>query len=150
MSAAFGDGRLPERFWSKVEPEPNTGCWLWSGSYYVNGYGAFGIGRGPRLAHRVSYMALAGDIPPRLHLDHLCRVRGCVNPDHLEPVTCRTNLLRGIGPSAIHAQKTHCPRGHEYHVRADRNARGCRTCDAARARARWKSKASVPAPVVGS
>lgn len=92
-------------------------CWLWAGFKAPNGYGqvyAPGYGRSPQRAHRVIYEALVGLIPQGLVLDHLCRVRCCVNPEHLEPVTLKANILRGEGLSAKNANKTHCPQGHAY------------------------------------
>lgn len=88
---------IEERFWSKVEPEPNSGCWIWIGARTC-GYGA--IGRGTRSegnigAHRFAYLLLRGPIPLGLEPDHLCRLRCCVNPWHLELVTRRENSQRG-------------------------------------------------------
>lgn len=112
MSARFGDERLPERFWDKVEPEPNTGCWLWTSTGVGQGYGG-GTDRNKKYyAHRRAYEALVGPIPPGLQIDHKCRVRICCNPDHLEPVTCRENLLRGQTFTARLAARTHCDKGH--------------------------------------
>lgn len=108
-------------------PEPNTGCWLWVGFVHTrDGYGQINVPRkdgtfDPRThklrmttvgAHRVAYEAFKGPIPADLELDHLCRVRCCVNPDHLEPVTRRVNVERGISPMGKNAVKTHCPEGH--------------------------------------
>lgn len=83
-------------------------------------------------AHRAAYELLIAPIPNDKVIDHLCRNPSCVNPDHLEVVTQRENILRGIGPSAIHARKTHCPRGHPYsgdnlYISPNRQRR-CRTC----------------------
>jgi hypothetical protein len=113
-------GRPPsnfeDRFWMKVDKQ-FLGCWLWAGAIHKKtGYG--GIGRGKRsnwkslLAHRVSYELLRGPIPAGLQIDHLCRIRHCVNPDHLEAVTAKTNTLRGESVSALNAAKTHCKYGH--------------------------------------
>lgn len=83
-------------------------CWNWTG--YLNlGYGVFKSKR----AHRVAYEHLVGPIPEGLVIDHLCRNRACVNPEHMEPVTNKENVLRGIGPSAQAARLTHCVNGHE-------------------------------------
>src|SRR3990172_4211550 len=76
-------------------PEPNTGCWLWAGNLDTPGYGQISsLGR-KVLAHRLSYIFLRGPIPRGLQIDHLCRVRSCVNPDHMELVTSRENASRG-------------------------------------------------------
>lgn len=137
---------LPERFWLKTTPEDTgyeTVCWVWTGAKQSDGYGAFRLRGRDCVAHRVSYEALVGQIQDGLQLDHLCRVRNCVRPDHLEPVTGRVNVLRGDGPTAVNAAKTHCPQGHPYD---DENThkrpcgrRMCRTCDRARKR-EWKRK----------
>lgn len=131
-----------KRFWAKVSlPDPETGCMEWLASLRGSGYGQFVI-RKPRIvqAHRFAYELLVGPIPEGLVIDHLCRNKACVRPDHLEPVTHRVNILRGVGPSAWHARKTHCPQGHEYntentHRRAS-GARDCRKCGAENARVR--------------
>lgn len=88
-------------------------CWIWEAGKF-RGYGCFysSIAKKQQRAHRVAYEMFVGPIPEGLHLDHLCRNRGCVNPAHLEPVTNRENVLRGVGPTAVNAKKTHCPRGH--------------------------------------
>ncbi|MDX3520753.1 HNH endonuclease signature motif containing protein [Streptomyces scabiei] len=101
-----------ERFWSKVDR--TDGCWLWEASKTGTGYGRFSLNGQMVLAHRFAYELQRGEIPAGLHVDHLCRVRHCVNPAHLEPVTCRENLMRGDTPAARNASKTHCVKGHEY------------------------------------
>lgn len=131
----FLDTRLPARFWDKCIPEPNSGCWLWLGATMRNGYGELRVDGRNRPAHRVAYEALVAPVSARLSMDHLCRVRCCVNPQHLEPVTQRENIMRGEGPEQAGARmrnKTHCPRGHSYagdnlYVRSD-GRRECRTC----------------------
>jgi hypothetical protein len=92
------------------------------------------------MAHRFSYEAYVGPIGAGLHIDHLCRVRSCVNPKHLEPVTQRVNTLRGEGRAALQLRVTHCPRGHEYtpdNIYLWRGHRACRTCVLARGRRRY-------------
>ncbi|KAB2977369.1 HNH endonuclease [Streptomyces sp. SS1-1] len=84
-----------------------------------------------QMAHRVAYQEIVGPIPEGLQLDHLCRVRHCVNPAHLEPVTSRENTLRGENLVAINAAKTHCKRGHLFDAANTyrwRNSRICREC----------------------
>lgn len=123
-----------ERFWSKVEIRGADDCWLWTAAHHGDGYGLHRhLGRTSR-AHRVAYELTIGPIPEGLMLDHLCRVRDCVNPAHLEPVTNRENILRSeITPPGINARKTHCIRGHEFTpdntlVRRDGAKRECRAC----------------------
>lgn len=116
---------------------PN-GCIEWVGGLNWKGYGKVAIGGRTKVAHRVAYELLVGPIPDGLTLDHLCRNRACVNPEHLEPVTNRENILRGTAPSAMNAAKTHCPQGHPYdeantYVSA-KGSRHCRQCHAERQR----------------
>ena len=113
-----------------------NGCWVWQ--RHINAGYAFSHFRGftTRLAHRVSYEVFVGPIPDGLQLDHLCRNPRCVNPQHLEPVTPRENTLRSSGFPAINAQKTRCPRGHEYAPNRDTNgSRWCAECNRLRLRA---------------
>lgn len=99
-------------FWKKVK-KTEGGCWEWAAAKGPYGYGYFSIGNGRAIhAHRVSYELAYGPIPAGLHIDHLCRNKGCVNPAHLEAVTQKENTLRGIGLSAQNAKKTHCKYGH--------------------------------------
>lgn len=128
----FLDPRLPDRFWSKCIPEPNSGCWLWFGALLPDDYGSVFFDRRTRRAHCVAYTSLVGVVPVGLELDHRCRTRSCCNPAHLEPVTKRVNILRGVGLGARNARKTHCPRGHVYD-RFPSGKRRCSTCDNAHA-----------------
>lgn len=134
------------RFWSHVEKTQT--CWLWTGALKPSGYGNFhiGLGDGGRLvppAHRVSYLLAGKSIEPAEVVDHICRVRHCVNPDHLRAVTNQENVLAGIGPTAINARKTHCKRGHEFtqeNTIATATGRECRACKTLRNKARWQAK----------
>lgn len=125
------------RFWSHVEYRGIDDCWECNLTPDRNGYclfwiGKVGVGRQYR-AHRIAWMELRGEIPSGLVLDHLCRNPKCINPAHLEPVTQRENLLRGMGASAVNARKTHCINGHPfnseniYYWRSCRYCRKCRT-----------------------
>lgn len=151
----FLDPRLPERFWSKCIPEPNSGCWLWLGQLNHSGYGLFwNIDRGRmEKAHRVSFLS-SGRIYPSDHVtDHLCRTRNCVNPLHMEAVTRQENTRRGDLSTCgnHHSTKTHCPHGHEYtpentytgHMskrRGGRTYRMCATCNLAQQKRRYERK----------
>ena len=131
LSEAPMRGTIEERFWAKVHKTPT--CWLWTAYTNIGGYGQ--LYQGPQspiaVAHRFAYELLRGNIPEGLTLDHLCRVRNCVNPDHLEPVTLAENTLRGIGPTATNARKEQCKRGHPlsaYNSQPNQHLRRCREC----------------------
>jgi hypothetical protein len=116
-----------------VDRGHTTPCWIWRGKQKDTGYATMTVPTdGPRgrpvRAHRAFYERHVGPVPEGHDLDHLCRVRNCVNPAHLEPVTRRENLRRGTGFIAVHARKTHCPRGHEYDAVDNRGQRFCRQC----------------------
>ncbi len=100
-----------ERFEKFFEPkfitEPNCGCWLWT-ACCRDGYGMFSLNRVMISAHRVSFVYFGNSLKKEDILDHLCRVKCCVNPDHLEVVTNQENVRRGA------LLKTHCPQGHPY------------------------------------
>ena len=129
------------RLMALCTPEPNSGCWLWMGAVSAGGYGAIQTNdaaqvsshghRRVRRAHVVSYELHVGPIPLGLELDHLCRVRCCVNPQHLEAVTKQENIRRGEGGKHWSA-KTHCPFGHEYdesNTYRYKGRRNCRACN---------------------
>ena len=137
---------LDQRILESVVVDPN-GCWLWQKYVKPNGYGVLGVpGRSMQHAHRIAYEVWRGPIPDGLQIDHLCRVRHCCNPDHLEAVTPRTNNLRGRGPSAKNARAQSCPKGHPYDAsntyhRPDGTGRDCRTCRAAaRTDRAWRNR----------
>ncbi len=94
--------------------EKTSQCWLWRGSLSPDGYGRIAVQGRNVGAHRVAWELVNGPIPTGLTIDHLCRVRACVNPTHLEAVPLRENVLRGLGPTAINSSKTHCVHGHEF------------------------------------
>ena len=114
-----------------------SGCWRWVGNHGLTGYGHVRVGRHTVMAHRYVFERDRGAVPDGLQLDHLCRNRGCVNPDHLEPVTARTNVLRGDTTPGRNANKTHCHRGHPLDgANLGRRARQryCRECNRRRNR----------------
>jgi HNH endonuclease len=148
---------LLERLMQRVEVDAETGCWLWTGSVMPNGYGKLTVPKGrSSLAHRLMYEEVRGEIPEGLDIDHLCRVRRCVNPDHMEPVSRKVNLdrsplveslrlqkkaeaaaRRAARPKKHNRHKTHCPQGHPYSAENTREYRGgrrCKACDRIRHR----------------
>jgi len=134
-----------DRFILRVARSGEGGCWIWCGSRQTNGYGRFSIAHKWVPAHRWSYEQVRGPIPRGLDLDHLCREPLCVNPDHLEAVTRRVNLLRGRTIPAAHAAKTRCPAGHAYDQANTYTYRGMRQCRKCRAVHRAKHRASCAA-----
>lgn len=127
---------LLDRITEKLDFDEN-GCFIFTGGKTSSGYGAVVLdSKKQKLVHRAMYELVVGKIPDGLTLDHLCRVRACCNPDHLEPVTMLENLRRGEGLVGINFRKTHCDRGHELsgenlYVTLDGKKRRCRTCDKA-------------------
>ena len=84
-----------ERFWTKVDTTPTIHqCWVWTAAKSSKGYGSIKLDGKVQVAHRVAYETLVGPIPDGLHIDHLCRNRACVNPDHMERVSRSTNSTR--------------------------------------------------------
>ena len=113
--------------------EKTDTCWLWKGALCHKGYGAFEVATVEYKAHRFVYEYYVGPIPDGLQLDHLCRVKHCVNPEHLEPVTNQENQIR------YKQTITHCPKGHEYsdsNTRVYQGRRWCRECDRIRNKAK--------------
>lgn len=97
-------------------PVTESGCWIWTGYTTQHGYAQMqdysGEKRRKLYIHRLSYLHFKGPIPPRFTIDHLCRVRCCINPDHLEAVSIGENVLRGDSESGKHKRQTHCKNGH--------------------------------------
>ena len=141
-------------FWRYVLPEPNSGCWLWDGYISESGYGRFSPKwkMAPFYAHRYSYEIYKGPIPAGMTIDHLCRVRCCVNPDHLEPVSYAENIRRGLLVE-LRAPRTHCKVGHElkdgdFYWR--RSHKICLVCDRARNKLKYQRKRAVDtSPTMG-
>jgi hypothetical protein len=125
-----------QRFWAKVSAPDSDGCWNWNGSTSKKtGYGQFALdNKTPLLVHRIAYSLLRGEIPPKMTIDHLCRNRRCVNPDHMDICTRGENTMRGNTITAANLRKTHCGKGHPYSgenliVKAE-GFRRCRQCHA--------------------
>lgn len=139
---------LPVRFWNKVSWNGDN-CWLWTGAIDTRGYGTYWKPKHAR-AHRVSYEALIGPIPAGLDLDHLCRVRSCVNPHHLEPVTRKENMDRspyryagGWGGTLV-CVNGHSVTGDNALKRSDSPGMRCRTCSREKSRrSYWRRKNSA-------
>lgn len=128
---------IRDESWFMARVRKTDTCWLWTGagSNSSNGYGRVGRGgasrfSGSRLAHRWSYEWFVGRVPEGFQLDHLCRVRNCVNPQHLEPVTPRENTRRSPAtPAALLRARTECSEGHPLdYVSPDGRYRACRKC----------------------
>jgi hypothetical protein len=124
---------MTDRFWEKVDKTDT--CWLWTGSKADTGYGTFYVERGVyRSAHRLSVEMAGREIPDGMWIDHLCRVRSCVNPTHLDIVEPRENSRRGMAPTWITVRMDVCHRGHSMedaslaHRSDGRITRRCRTC----------------------
>lgn len=135
------------RFWAKVDTSGE--CWTWLAYISPDGYGRFLVDGSMRVAHRVAYELVIGPIPDGLVMDHLCRNRACVRPEHLEAVTQGTNLSRSPLMGAANTSKTHCPSGHPYDAGNTRRSgarRHCRACDSARPydTDRWNPRAACP------
>lgn len=114
------------------------GCWVFTrGGLIKGGYRAFKAGQRNVYAHRWSYERFVGPIPRGLTLDHLCRNPSCVNPDHLEPVTMRENILRGNGVAAQAARRTFADCGHPFTMF---NPRRCRPCYLKRMSERYQER----------
>ena len=123
----LGDKRLPSRFWNKVAIH-DSGCWNWVAGH-GNGYGSFWINGENRCAHALTYELVYPKPLKGFCLDHICRNRQCVNPQHLEVVTLGENVLRGIGITAQNRSKTKCPNGHPYDMKYGTGKRGCKACN---------------------
>jgi len=141
-----------ERFFVKInkngpmsEHRPDLGnCWIWNAATLKSGYGIFGGNGWQTTAHRYSYQIENGEIEnKKMHVDHLCRVRNCVRPSHLELVTPTENYRRGQGWSGNNFRKTHCRKGHEFtkeNTIKEKLGRKCKTCNLDRVKKRGKER----------
>lgn len=126
-------GTVQQRFEAKYTPEPNTGCWLWTAAINATGYGIMAVpGRSTQLAHRIAWELFRSPIPDGLVIDHLCRVRCCVNPDHFRLVPPAINSVENsLSVSARNAAKQRCPRcdgSFESREEGGRVVRRCMAC----------------------
>lgn len=117
---------LENRFWAKVNKTES--CWIWTAYKSPDGYGRFACYGTVKMAHRVSYELNIGKIPLGLTIDHLCRLRSCVNPGHMEVVTNRENILRGNTIAARYASRDACHRGHKFPL-SESGKRVCQECN---------------------
>ena len=139
---------LEQRMEEHINYEPNSGCWIWGGATTHDGYAVYKINNKTYYAHRSVYEKEKGPIPDGLTLDHICRVRCCVNPNHLEPMTLRDNIAKGN--YGWRKDQTHCKHGHElsgYNVMINKSSgrnrtggRQCRECGKIAARNYYKKK----------
>lgn len=136
---------LVERLEACIRYETN-GCWTWTGTRTTSGYGLLSVNAKLLLVHRLAYQTLVREIPPGMHLDHLCRNRACINPKHLDVVTNRENVMRGMSPSAVIRRQGICKNGHEMvgeniYVPPKRpQHRTCRECRKRRSREAYARK----------
>ena len=133
-----------DRFMAKVHKTDD--CWIWTAAKDTAGYGRFWDGSRITGAHQWAHRTFIGPIPDDYDIDHLCRVRVCVNPKHLEAVTRRENLLRANGIGVINAAKTHCPQGHEYspsNIYQHKTGRRCKTCCDSRMKQYRKTRKAI-------
>lgn len=120
-----------QRFNEQIMPVTESGCILWIGNCLPKGYGHFSMNYKKIYPHRFAYELERGPIPKGMTIDHLCRVRCCVNVNHMEVVTRGENTLRGESVSGINSRKTHCIRGHEFigdNIITYKTGKACRTC----------------------
>ncbi len=135
-----------------VLPEPNSGCWLFLGGLTLKGYAQISVDGRLRQAHRVSYEVFVGPIQDGLEIDHLCRVRSCLNPHHLEPVTHAENVKRSSAAAASRERArsiVKCKYGHDYTpantiIQKPHGGRACRICRTEREQLRHPNRTTIP------
>lgn len=106
----------PERLWERIDFGDWFDCWLWTGTVNIKGYAVMWVpdARNTLELHRIVYEMAGGVIPEGEHIDHLCRVKRCLNPLHMEPVSLVENVMRADNAATRNSAKTHCHRGHEF------------------------------------
>ncbi len=119
----------PERIWKfiKIPKDPN-GCWIWIGCFHWNGYGQLTFDHEHYRSHRFVYEYLVDQIPKGIELHHVCENRRCVNPFHLQPLTPKEHMMKGMGIGRINIEKTHCNHGHKFTKENIINYNGWRYC----------------------
>jgi hypothetical protein len=135
---------LSQRIQAKYFVDP-SGCWTWTGAKGATGYGVVTVNAdvGAIVAHRAVYLLHRGPIPPGRELDHLCRNRSCVNPEHLEPVTHAENGRRGL-KGDLRPPVYECPAGHDYAITGIMNGQGYRICRECKAERQRRRRAVLP------
>lgn len=137
------------KFLSKIITGKDGDCWNWSGYTEKGRYSRFDIKMQNGkfcwfYAHRLSFFIFNGKIDNSLVIDHICKNRGCANPDHLRQVTNEYNVIENsVGPLAKHSKKTHCPLGHEYtgsNLGKSKRGRYCKSCTATWNKRRYEAK----------
>jgi hypothetical protein len=119
-----------DRFCAKIACRNESDCWEWQGAKH-SGYGRFQVHGAPRAAHRVLMVWIRGEVPSELVVDHLCKNRGCVNPNHLEVVTRGINVVRSNSVTGVQSRQQYCKNGHPLHgdnLRIDGHSRRCKLC----------------------
>ena len=146
MPKKYTEEEFITNFWNKVDrSKGEDSCWPWQGYIHPDGYGQVRYHGKMQKAHRIAYLLTIGNIPDDMELDHLCKSRDCINPNHLEPVTRETNINRSDSLAVKNRQKTHCPKGHPYseeNTILDKSSGGrrCQICrrEQAKYRKRWR------------
>jgi HNH endonuclease len=127
----LNDPRFPDKIWSRIHVVPQNGCWIWTGSLNPDSYGYVYLDGKTRWLHRLFYEAFKGPIPENTEIDHLCRVRHCCNPEHLEAVPHQVNIDRGNGRKGFFKRQC-CIHGHPYTPEttyiSPKGVRACRIC----------------------
>jgi HNH endonuclease len=145
---SWGKRTLAERLLRYSEPEPNSGCWLWTAATFIprhntsNRYGRLVVNGKTWRAHRLSYLAFVGPLSNGRVIDHRCRNESCINPNHLEEVPNAVNVLRGMSFSAVNARRTECACGQPFYTAPDQ--RRCRQCDRRRKREHMRRVRAKP------